>query len=77
MTVTGTNRKGVPTAVKKRPVGSVHAYRSDDSGCDILMHAHLDKQKIVKLKNILVHVRILSVGEVHTCTYMYTNDAFS
>ena len=28
--------------------------------------AHLDKHKIVKLKNIHVHVRVLSVGEVHT-----------
>ena len=49
---------------KRRSVGNVYAYRSDDSG----VHAHLDKQKIVKLKNIHVHVHILSVGEVHTCT---------
>ena len=74
MTVTGTNQKGVLTAVKRRPVGSVYHYRSDDSGCDILMHAHLDKQKIVKLKNIHVHVCILSVGEVHTvhCVLVHT-----
>ena len=43
--------------------------------CDILMLTWIDKQKIVKLKNIHVHVRIQSVGEVHTCTY--TSDAFS
>ena len=71
MTVTGTNQKGVLTAVKRRPVGSVYDYRSDDSDgrCDIL-----DKQKIVKLKNIHVHVRILSVGEVHTvhCVLVHT-----
>ena len=30
--------KGVPTAVKRQPVGTVHAYRSDDSDHnDILM----------------------------------------
>ena len=32
MTVTDINRKGVPTAVKRQPVGSVHAYWSDESG---------------------------------------------
>ena len=74
MTVTGTNQKGVPTAVKRRPVGSVYDYQSDESGCDILMLSYLDKQKIVKLKNIHVHVRILSVGEVHTvhCVLVHT-----
>ena len=30
--VTDINRKGVPTAVKRQPVGSVHAYWSDESG---------------------------------------------
>ena len=31
------NSKGVPTAVKRQPVGSVHVYRSDDSSGDILV----------------------------------------
>ena len=66
MTVTGTNRKGVPTVVKRQPVGSVHAYWSDDSGGDILMLTWMDKHKIVKLKNMHVHVRVLSVGDIHT-----------
>lgn len=55
ITVTGTmqtNRKGVPTAVKrgrKEPVGTVHAFRSDDGTGDILVLTRMDKRKIVML----------------------------
>lgn len=55
ITVTGTmqtNRKGVPTAVKrgrKEPVGTVHAFRSDDGTGDILVLTWMDKRKIVML----------------------------
>ena len=55
ITVTGTmqtNRKGVPTAVKrgpKEPVGTVHAFWSDDGTGDILVLTWTDKRKIVML----------------------------
>ena len=55
ITVTGTmqtNHKGVPTAVKrgwKEPVGTVHAFRSDDGTGDILVLTWMDKRKIVML----------------------------
>ena len=55
ISVTGTvqtNRKGVPTAVKKghkEPVGKVRAFRSEDGKGDILVLTWMDKRKIVML----------------------------
>ena len=48
ITVTGTlqtNRKGVPTAARqgrKEPVGTVHAFRSEDGSGDILVLTWMD-----------------------------------
>ena len=55
ITVTGTlqsNRKGVPTAIKrgrKEPVGTVSAFRSEDGSGDILLLIWMDKRKIIML----------------------------
>lgn len=55
ITVTGTmqtNRKGIPTAVRrgrKEPVGTVHAFRSDNGSGDILVLTWMDKRKIMML----------------------------
>ena len=84
--MTGTNCKGIPTAVKrgrKEPVGTVHAFRSDDGSGDILVLTWTDKRKIVilstkhKVGMVLVKMRYKSYMHkcykyIHACTYGHT-----
>ena len=90
ITVTGTLqtiRKGVPTAAKqghKEPVGSVHAFRSDNSTGDILVLTWMDKSKIIMLSTkhkvgmVLVRTKpmiIIIIYYSHTLTihtYIHT-----
>ena len=79
ISVTGTvqtNRKGVPTAVKKghkEPVGKVRAFRSEDGKGDILVLTWMDKRKIVMLstkhKVAMVQCRKGNIRHT-TCTHM-------
>ena len=79
ITVTGTNCKGIPTAVKRgqEPVGTVHAFRSDNGTGDILVLTWTDKRKIVMLstkhKVGMVLVKIRYKPYMHKC-YKYIHN---
>ena len=74
-----TNQKGVRTAVKRQPVGSVHAYWSDDSGDDILMltwisvgEVHTQVMPFHKNYVYMLHAQYTYVHIKCTHTHQYT-----